>query len=104
MIAYTINDKDIITKGLESLPYLNVSRSTLGGDDKASILISISLDKKETWKNGIYQNSRYRQFHMYDGKIESISGYGCEKFRKASVKDANDAVDKIIKWVQKNPT
>ena len=47
---------------IEQLPHHNIYISTLGGDDYASIMFVIGLDKRETWKNGIFENSRYMRF------------------------------------------
>jgi hypothetical protein len=45
-------------------PHNRAYISTLGGEKNASILITIGLDKKETWSNGIFENSRYVRYHI----------------------------------------
>ena len=49
---------------ISRFPYTSVYISTLGGDSNASILVTIGLDKKETWANGIFENSRYIRYHI----------------------------------------
>ena len=47
---------------IQQMPYHNIYISTLGSDNYASIMFVIGLDKRETWKNGIFENSRYMRF------------------------------------------
>jgi hypothetical protein len=82
----------------EHFPYVNVNRSTLGGEDRASLLATISLDKKEKWNNGILENSRYAKFHLSDRKLECIAGGRFAKTRRSVVRDVQHAADKIIAW------
>jgi hypothetical protein len=46
-------------------PYQRTYISTLGGESKASILVTIGLEKKEDWSNGIFENSRYVRYHIH---------------------------------------
>lgn len=62
-------------------PYSSAKVSTLGGENKASIFFTFSLDKSSTWVNSIIQNSRYFIFSVtYKGEVECIT---------KSVKDVN---------------
>ena len=71
-----------LKKGIKA-PYVNVYKSTLGGAHRPSILITVSLDPKDKWDNGILENSRYVKLHYsYAGIIEYISGN--IKFRKVT--------------------
>ena len=80
-------------------PYVNVYKSTLGGNHRPSILITISIDPKDKWHNGILENSRYVKLHYsYAGIIEYISG--TIKFRKTMVKNVEDAITKINKAIK----
>ena len=54
----------IIEKEISVFPYSNSYISTLGGQDHSAVLFVIGLDKKETWSNGIFENSRYTRFHI----------------------------------------
>lgn len=87
-----------------SAPVVMPKYSTLGGDRNVSVLLSISLDPKDSWSNGIYQNSRYSQFHIFqDGVIEQFGmNYKIPvKFRKTKVKSIDDVVKKINDYISK---
>lgn len=77
---------------------------TLGGESRASLIITVSLDARETWNNGILENSRYAKFYLgtTDNKLEMISGHGGAKFRKCSVKTPEELAIKIDSWVCKS--
>lgn len=83
-------------------PFTNIYKSSLGGLEHTSIMITVSLDKKEDWQNGILQNSRYFMMH-YDnsGELEMFSGGRgfSAKFRKTRVKSVEDAIAKINKYI-----
>jgi hypothetical protein len=86
-------------------PYVNAYYSTLGGDENVSVLLTISLDEKSKWANGILENSRYGKFHIYkNGTIEHFSGFKMLKFRKAKAKSQDDVIDKLNKHIEKQPT
>lgn len=87
-----------------SAPVVKPKYSTLGGEKNVSVLLSISLDPTDSWFNGIYQNSRYSQFHIFkDGAIEQFSmSYKIPaKFRKTKVKSIDDVVKKINDYISK---
>lgn len=92
-------------QGMIQAPHVNVTVSTLGGADKASLMITMSLDKKETWQNGIFQNSRNAHFRLdSDGTLECYqkrSDLKPFKFIKTKVKSVDDAVAKINTWIDK---
>lgn len=83
-------------------PFKQVSKSTLGGVERTSIMIKLSLDPKESWNNGILHNSRYCMFaYNIDGVLELFSGgYKMPKFRKVRVKSPADAVAKINAYLK----
>lgn len=84
---------------MSTIPVYSVELSTLGGAERASILIKISLDEKDTWANGIYHNSRFSMFSINGGKIEQFArNSATPKFRKCSIKSVDDVVNKIQKW------
>lgn len=88
-------------------PVVETSISTLGGKDRSSIMISISLDPKNEWPNNIFQNSRYMQFSLdYEGILEQFTkSYKIEKkFRKARPKSIEDAIKKINNYISKIKT
>ena len=80
-------------------PYVAGYVSTLGG--RPSVMLTFSLDPRESWANSILQNSRYAQMsvHYPDRKIEHFSGWRLGKFRKAAFKSPADAVAKLNKWI-----
>lgn len=82
------------------VPFMNVQRSTLGGELRASLLITISLDKKETWSNNILENSRYAHFRIGQARIQHFSGYKTTNMRAAKVINIDKAIEKLMKWVK----
>lgn len=85
-------------------PYVGGYVSTLGGAQNASILMTISVDPKESWPNHILENSTYAKLHLTnDGVLKVISGYvkrpggapGRIQFRKSRVKDLPGAIAKL---------
>jgi len=69
-----------------------------------SVFFHVSCDAPSIWINGIFHNSRYGIFHMYQegGKLKlelSSKGLNTEKFRKATVKDEAHAVNKVLQWM-----
>lgn len=100
----TIDDAVNVLKDKLKAPVVQVKYSALGGPRNATIMISLSLDPKESWSNGIYQNSRYMQFRVeQDGVIEQFSkSYKVPlKFRKQRAKDLNDVVAKMNAYLSK---
>lgn len=85
-------------------PVKGVSISTLGGQNRPVMLISLSLDPKESWSNGIYENSRYMRFHFsYDGELYQFTKAHTisDKFRKTRVKTIDEVPAKINAYLQK---
>ena len=101
-MALTQDDVEIVQKVLLPLvPYLKVNLSTLGGINHASIMITFSLDSRDTWINGIMQNSRYAHVMIdSDLKIENFSG-SVKPLRRATCKDLQTAINKIVSWIEK---
>lgn len=67
----------------------------------SSVVISLSLDFRDTWKNSIFENSRYMKFMLdQDGTLKQISGR--YKFRKRKVKDLQHLKDTLTKFVKEN--
>jgi hypothetical protein len=66
-------------------PYVATKVSTLGGENRATIFFTFSLDKPSTWENNILQNSRYFIFSVtYKGEVEcihnNVDGVSTRKF------------------------
>jgi hypothetical protein len=86
----------------KDLKMVDVYWTALGGIP--SVFINISLDDRDTWSNGIFQNSRYSQFVIHDDmKLEQMTcHYKLVKYRKSKIKGVNDVVNKIQKWANSN--
>lgn len=102
-MAYTVTDAAEILSGLQKhFPAVSAQLSTLGGPENASVMIKLSLDEKETWINGIYENSRFSMFSLNNGKLEQFAKCSkLSKFRKSTIKSNDDVVSKIVSWSQK---
>ena len=88
-----------LVSGIQA-PVKFAKKSTIGGDDRVSVIVVVSLDPKNEWKNGILENSRY--FKMIidnDGKMKVISGYGIGKFRQSLARDVHMAVQRINQYI-----
>lgn len=103
--VYSIDTvKDVVAHLNDKIdaPVKKAVYSTLGGDRNVSILVSISLDPKESWGNGIYENSRYLKFRIeQDGVIEQfLKSYKIPaKFRKTKAKSVADVISKINAYI-----
>lgn len=93
--------KEKINTEINIFPYSNSYISTLGGNDHAAILFVIGLDKKETWSNGIFENSRYCRFHIENTRkglvMECFTTHKTTKFRKFTGSES-----KLIERLKKN--
>ena len=78
--------------------------STLGGQVRPSIMLTVAVDPKDSWPNHILENSTYVKLHLTnDGVLEAISGnirsadgnFVRIKIRKTRVKELTQAVAKI---------
>jgi hypothetical protein len=84
------------------VPVINAQVSTLGGADRASIMVTLSLDPQEEWFNGILHNSRYMMFRIdRNGRLEQFSlGHTIKKkMRKTFGKTQKDIIDKMNKYI-----
>lgn len=104
--ANTPQKRSAIVRYLENrikAPYVHVQVSTLGGEARASAMVSVSLDPKSSWNNGIFQNSRYFQLSIdRDGTVEQFSiapRLRTKKLRRARVAGMAEAVAKINKYI-----
>jgi hypothetical protein len=104
-MALTLAECNLVYEALtKAAPYARVDLSTLGGAERSAIMITISLDARETWSNGILQNSRYMHMSIdtKDLRLEHFSGYGCGKFMRAGKnKTLEQAIGKILAYVEK---
>ena len=73
--------------------------------ERISMIVRLSLDEREDWENGIFENSRWAQIGLgNDGTMEMpYHGLGRYKgMRKTKFKSADDVVRKINAWIQKS--
>ncbi len=77
--------------------YKYIKISTLGGRENTAIILTISLDKKEDWANGILENSRYYKIDIdINGTVENFTAsYKVKKIRKRKVESLNEAIKYI---------
>jgi len=86
--------KDLISQ-IPGIKYSSVKWMNLSGIP--SVFINVSLDDKDSWINGIFQNSRFAQFAIHDDmKIVQIAGRG--KSRKSAVKSFESITNQLTKW------
>ena len=86
--------KDLISQ-IPEIKHSSVKWMNLSGIP--SVFINVSLDDKNSWVNGIFQNSRFAQFAIHDDmKIEQIAGRG--KSRKTAVKSFESITNQLTKW------
>jgi len=84
------------------LMFIQRNTSHLGGTE--TVFINTSLDAKDTWINGIYQNSRFAQFRWdpQDLKLYVIAkSFEMPKFRKCSAKTEDAARAKVNAYLAK---
>lgn len=101
-------------------PYVNMSKSTLGGDHRPSVMLTVGFDPREEWPNGYLENSRYVKLHiMYDGEIglttdSGLSGQAAKRgyksmmehttlkkrWRKTKAKSFEDVVAKVNRYLR----
>ena len=87
---------------MTTAPHFHRSESTLGNHH--SVCFKVSCDAQESWINGIYHNSRYGIFFLREekGKLKlelTSSGLNTIKFRKATVKSEEHAINKVLQWM-----
>ena len=85
-------------------PHFHRSESTLA--NSTAVFFKVSCDAPSTWINGIFHNSRYGIFHLHSegGKLKlelTSKGLNTEKFRKATVKSEEHAINKVLEWMGK---
>ena len=86
-----------------TFPHFVRSESTLSMSD--SVFFHVSCDTPDTWINNIFHNSRYGIFHLHteNGKLKlelTSKGLDTTKFRKATVKSEEQAIEKIRTWCE----
>jgi endogenous inhibitor of DNA gyrase (YacG/DUF329 family) len=83
-------------------PYVNAQVAALGGPENVSVIFTVSADPKESWSNGILENSRYGKFYLHnDGEVEQFSGgFAGWKQPNRAVRSRNvKSVDQLIQVI-----
>ncbi len=83
-------------------PYVNAQVASLGGPENVSVIFTVSADPKESWSNGILENSRYGKFYLHnDGDVEQFSGaFAGWKQPNRAVRSRNvKSVDQLIQVI-----
>jgi len=83
--------------------------STLGGS--SSLMIKVSLDPRETWANGIFENSRWSAISVHSCgagvyKLEQFVASRCIRMRKSKVNSVDQIIDRLqflADWAKNNP-
>lgn len=77
-----------------SFPYVVAYVSTLGGEERSSVMVTVALEPRSSWRNGIMENSRYAKLAFHSSKdradgvsFEHFSGRGVAKIRAWKTKD-----------------
>lgn len=102
----------------KTFPIAHVRLDTLGGVERGSLMVTVCLDPREKWANGIMENSRFLKAMIdHEGTLTPISMGGCyiagtytrapvlRKTRRALVAGCSaKAVSAIQAWAAKYPT
>lgn len=93
---------NLLNEKLGNFGYFRVSYTALGGEERASLFVHSSKQKKQEWLYGIYHNSDYAIFCLdYLGKMEIISRHSqMPKMRKCNIKSLEDVADRIAKYLR----
>jgi len=82
-------------------PFVKFTSIDLTGDG-GTVFITISLDHRNTWCNGIFENSRFLKLKCDQGKLSCVSKSGrLPTFRKVKAEDPQETVSKINRWIDK---
>ena len=82
-------------------PFVQFSTIDLTGDG-GTVFITISLDHRNVWPGGIFENSRFLKVKLSDGKVSCVSKSGrLPTFRKVKASNPQDTVSKINKYIDK---
>jgi hypothetical protein len=89
-----------VKRSVSEFPHSWCYISTLGGEQNASILVTVGLDKKETWAHGIFENSRYVRYHISSNRkgIEldcfqfHLRNMEMKKFRRVTLTSTSEKI------------
>lgn len=82
-------------------PYVRGYVSTLGGMQRPTVLLTVSLQPQLQWKHGILENSPYAKIAIdYKGGVEVVSSSIQPRLRKIKVVSAIQLTQKLYAWGQ----
>lgn len=105
MPIFTVGNVAEVVEFLEKniqAPYCKSYFSTLGGDENVGIIMKVSLDKRERWKNGYIENSRYFMFSIENnGKVKEFIGRPhMRRFNAKTVKEVTLKINKFLEMAK----
>ena len=102
-MPYTQVDADTLRAALAPhAPVVSVSLSTLGGADRASLLIFLSPVPRDQWANGVRENAPHAHLSLdHRGSLEHFGGYGMGKLRLSRGNTVAKAVERIAAFLAK---
>ncbi len=94
--------REVLTK---SLPFCDV-RLSVGNSICDNVEIRLSLDRKETWANGIFQNSRWAILHIFPAgqreQLYDIYHLDFSNHTGVPLRKINRApIEKIVSYLEK---
>ena len=82
----------------DHFPWVSIAISNLGVTN--SLMVKLSLDRRETWVNGILENSRWGVFAVHQEgtelKLSTVLASGLPKIRKCRVTTPENISNKIV--------
>ena len=83
-------------------PYVRAYISTLGGKERPSVMLTVSLDDQKSWPNNILHNSRWMMFDIaYDGTIvQHARDSKVKNFRKSRFTEPDQVINKINTYLK----
>jgi len=79
--------------------------STLGGEDKAAIMVTFSLDHKSTWPNGYIENARYYRISIdHTPTMFEVENFVCVrgfKMRSFKISESTKVIEKLNQFYDK---
>ena len=96
--------KKEIENGIKA-PVVHIQISTLGGEDRVSLMVKFSMDKEASKGGTEWHNSRHANLRVdRDGTLEMFQmsyKFDTKRLRKSKIKSAKDVVKKINDWIKK---
>ena len=99
-MARNVEELNILLNGLD-VAFKSGYVTELGGIEHASIMLTLSFDKRETWQYGYLENSSYIKLAWHsDGVLKMLcQSKLSKKFRQCTCLDVDKALLKINKFI-----